>query len=170
MAILKFAGVIKIRGVNPYVDVGKSQAERLQKGWRKPMPVLLTVNGQPKEPWHINMMPAGNGDFYLYLHGAVRKASGTKVGDAVTVEVDFDEAYRNGPQHPMPSDFAAALKKNPAAQANWNALPPSRQKEVLHYLAALKSADAKARNIARALQALSGTSTHFMGRDWNDGS
>ena len=36
------------------------------------------------------MMPAGNGDFYLYLHGDVRRASQTKVGDLVQVEIAFD--------------------------------------------------------------------------------
>lgn len=44
-----------------------------------------------------------SGSFYLYLHGDVRKASTTKVGDRVHVEVSFDAEYRNGPMHPMPA-------------------------------------------------------------------
>src|SRR5436853_5166 len=55
------------------------------------------------------MMPVGDGSFYLYLHGDVRKASGTKVGDRVRVEAGFDSKYRNGPQHPVPSWFRSAL-------------------------------------------------------------
>jgi hypothetical protein len=38
--------------------------------------MLIRINGKPTEqPWRINMMPIGKGDFYLYLHGDVRRAS-----------------------------------------------------------------------------------------------
>lgn len=134
------------------------------------MPVLVKVNGWPKEPWHINMMPAGNGEFYLYLHGDVRKASSTQVGDEVIIELDFDESYKNGPQHPMPEPFAAALERVPIAQTNWDKLPPSRQKEVLRYFSGLKSAEARERNMKKALAVLAGKTERFMGRTWHNGS
>ncbi len=57
-------------------------------------------------------MPVGDGSFYLYLHGDVRKASDTVVGDRVPVEIDFDPSYRNGPQHPMPAWFRQALRES----------------------------------------------------------
>src|SRR5581483_7695802 len=170
VASLEFTAIIKIRGVNPYVDVSKSQAGRLKTAWRKPMPVLVRVNGQPKMPWHINMMPVGNGDFYLYLHGDVRKASGTKVGDSVLVEITFDDTYRNGPLHTMPEQFALALKQDQVANANWEKLPPSRQKEVLRYFAGLKSSEAKEGNIKKAIDVLSGKPGQFLGRSWHNGA
>jgi Bacteriocin-protection, YdeI or OmpD-Associated/Domain of unknown function (DUF1905) len=170
MVTLWFTSIMEIRGANPYVLVSRELAEKLKANWRKPMPVPVRVNGQPKEPWQVNMLPVGDGGFYLYLHGDVRRASGAKVGDAVTVEIEFDEAYKNGPQHPMPPAFAEALKQNSNAQASWDALPPSRQKEILRYLAGLKSTEAKERNYKTTLKALSGTPVHFMGRDWHDGS
>jgi hypothetical protein len=37
------------------------------------------------------------------------------------------------------------------------ALPPSRKKEILRYLTRLKSPEARARNVRRALAALSGS-------------
>lgn len=169
MAAIAFMAIINIRGVNPYVDVDKDQAARIMPGWRKPMPVLVKVNGQPSEPWRINMMPAGNGNFYLYLHGEVRKASDTKVGDMVRVEIDFDREYRSGPQHAMPAQFAGLLDADASARASWDALPPSRQKEILRYFDHLKSEDALQRNIRRMLEILSGNTDHFMGRDWRDG-
>jgi hypothetical protein len=134
------------------------------------MPVLIRINGQPKSSWHINMMPTGKGDFFLYLHGDVRKASGTKVGDTVLVEIDFDQDYRNGPMHAMPEQFATALKQNPITLKNWDELPPSRQKELLRYFANLKSLEARAINIKRALDVLSGKPEQFMGRSWHHGS
>ena len=167
--ILTFSAVIKIIGVNPYVTVSAKRAAELRSNWRKPMPVLVRINGKPKEAWRINMMPKGDGSFYLYLHGHVRNASGTRVGDRVTVELTFNEEYRNGPQHPLPPTFEKGLKKNAKTKKAWNALSPSRQKEILRYFANLKSAEALERNVARMLTILSGTDDHFMGRDWKSG-
>ncbi len=170
MAKLTFTGTIQIRGINPYVLVSKAQATQLQPDWRKPMPVLVQINGQPKEPWHINMMPVGNGEFYLYLHEIVRKASGTKVGDRVTVTLKFDNSYKNGPIHPMPTWFQAQLAANAVAGQNWQKLSPSRQKEILRNFATLKSEDARMKNMKQAMQVLSGVEARFMGRAWRNGS
>lgn len=169
-AVLRFPAVIRIRGVNPYVRVGKYRAALVQKDWRRPLPVLVRVNGEPaRKPWRINMMPAGDGSFYLYLHNSVREASATRVGDRVNVELEFDGAYRNGPQHRMPRLFSAALGANPQAKANWNRLTPSRRKEILRYFASLKSDEARQRNLARAIAVLSGAPARFMGRSWSEG-
>ena len=90
-AVLRFTSVIKIRDViNPYILVTITQAGSIKPGWRKPLPVLVQINGKPAVPWWINMMPVGDGSFYLYLHHDVRKASGTRLGDRVRVEVGFD--------------------------------------------------------------------------------
>jgi hypothetical protein len=133
--------------------------------------VLVRVNGHPKSrPWRINLMPQGTGAFYLYLHGEVRRASGTKVGDRVTVEVAFDAAYRGGPLSPMPPWFRAPLTRNKRAATAWKALTPSRQKEILRYLMALRSDEARRRNVARAIHALSGAKARFMARSWGAGA
>jgi hypothetical protein len=127
----------------------------------------VRINGEPKDkPWRINMMPTGSGDFYLYLHGEVRRASRTQVGDRVRVEVQFDEAYRGGPASPMPAWFRAPLRADAAAVRGWEALSPSRKKEIIRYFVALKSPEARVRNVARALRALSGQGGRFMGRAW----
>jgi hypothetical protein len=183
MSTLRFTAVMKIFGVNPYVLVSAKRASKLKPGWRRPMPVLVMINGKPEKPRstpslgsvaqgrlrRINMMPVGDGSFRLYLHGGVRKASNTGVGDRVRVEVRFDAKYRGGPMHPMPAWFQTALAKNPTAKENWDALIPSRKKEVLRYFAALKSPEARERNLTRALQALSGGPTRFMARSWSRG-
>jgi hypothetical protein len=150
MASLYFSAIMEIYNGNPYVPVSAERVQTLQAGWRKPMPVLVQINGQPDKPWHINMMPTGNGSFYLYLHGDVRKASDTGVGDRVTVDVSFDEQYQGGPMHPMPSWLHDALRAQPQAKRAWDKLIPSRQKEILRYFAALKSDEARARNLERS--------------------
>ena len=167
--MLRFRSVIQIRGINPYIRVDADLANRLKANWRKPLPVAIRINGQPEEPWRINMMPAGDGSFYLYLHESVRKASGTGVGDSVTVQISFDPDYRSGPANRVPRWFSVALKANPKASKCWNALIPSRKKEVLRYFAALKSPEARERNLQRAIAALSGSEVRFMARTWKNG-
>ena len=165
-----FTAVMKIRGGNPFILVSASRANAIKLGWRKPLPVLVRVNGKPANAWRINMMPVGNGSFYLFLHGDIRKASGTAVGDRVRVEIDFDASYRNGPQHPMPRWFKRALAGNPQAMKSWMALIPSRKKEILRYFSRVNSPEARDRNLARALRVLSGDAGRFMGRAWKNGS
>jgi hypothetical protein len=165
--LLKFRAIIDIIGVNPYVLVSAARARQLQGGWRKPLPVRVQIDGAPKVPWRINMMPRGDGSFYLYLAGIVRSASGTRVGDRVDVRVKFDETYRGGPAHRMPLWFKRPLQESVLALRAWRTLTPSRKKEMLRYLVALKSPEAQARNALRAVRVLAGAKERFMARDWN---
>jgi hypothetical protein len=160
---------IEIVGINPFVVVPSDVAAKLRPQWRRPMPVLVRLNGGPDEPWRTNLMPRGDGTFYLYLHTWMRKASGVDVGDLVTAELRFDDSYRGGPLHEVPPPFQEALDSNATAYANWEKLPPSRQKEILRYFAGLKSDRAIERNVTKAIRVLSGESDRFMGRDWRDG-
>jgi hypothetical protein len=168
---LAFSAVVKIRGINPFVDVSAAQVARIRPGWRRPLPVLVRINNKPdtETVWRTNLMPAGDGSFYLYLNGPMRSATGVTVGSRVRVELAFDASYRNGPLHRMPSWFSKALHEDAACRRNWAALPPSRKKEVLRYFAQLKSAEARVRNLERAMDVLSGKRGRFMGRDWVDG-
>lgn len=170
MPLVSFKAVIEIRGINPFIEVSAARAQSLKPGWRKPLPVLVRINGVPDEPCRTNMMPAGDGGFYLYLNGDVRSEAGVSVGDRVRVEIKFDDGYRSGPQHEMPVWFRDALKQNPTARQNWDALIPSRKKEILRYFAALKSDEARERNLARAMRMLSGEAGRFMARSWKDGA
>ena len=165
-----FKAVVEIRGINPFISVGASRVGRLKPGWRKPLPVLVRVDSQPEDPWRTNLMPAGDGGFYLYLNGPMRGESGVSVGSVVNVELAFDASYRNGPQHPMPSWFSKALNENDKARKNWAMLTPSRKKEVLRYFAQIKSPEARARNVSKALHVLSGQPGRFMARTWTNGS
>jgi hypothetical protein len=168
MKAVEFESKIRINVPNPYILVPKRHAETLKGGWRKPMPVLVQVNDKPETPWRINMMPKGDGSFYLYLHGTLREASGTRVGDRVQVRLRFDEDYLGGPAHPMPSWFEVPLSKNQKAKAAWDTLPPSRKKEILRYFSWLKSDEARQRNVDRAITVLSGNPGRFMARDWKN--
>lgn len=164
---MKFTTRIELRGINPYVMVSEAQAQQIRPDWKRPIPVTVQVNGQPEPPARVNMMPAGDGSFLLYLDGAIRKASATAVGDTVEVSLAFDDSYRGGPAHAMPAEFAARLDANPVAKARWDQLSPSLQKEMLRHFARLKSDAARTRNIEQALNVLNGAKVRFMARAWN---
>lgn len=164
---MRFKAKIELKGINPYVAVSPARARRIQAEWKKPMPVLVQVNGQPDPAWPVNMMPAGDGSFYLYLDGRVRKVSGTNVGDTIDVSIAFDPAYSGGPQHDMPAEFVSRLDDDGPAKARWDGLPPSLKKEILRYLANLKSDAARQRNIERAIRVLGGAKERFLAREWN---
>ena len=164
----RIRGRIRRKGVNPFILVPPASIARLSPDWKRPMPVRFRVNAIPPVPWRLNLMPAGDGSFYLYLNGEVRSATRTKVGDPVEVELERDGEYRSGPAHPMPPELATGLQNRPGAARRWENLPPSLQKEVLRYLARLRSAEARERNVQRALRVLGGSRERFLGRLWND--
>ncbi|WP_439567159.1 YdeI/OmpD-associated family protein [Sphingopyxis sp.] len=164
---MKFKAKIERKGINPYVRVSAARAQRIKAGWKKPLPVLVRVNEKPVDGAPVNMMPAGDGGFFLYLDSRVRAASETEVGDLVDVWIVFDRSYRPGPQHPMPFEFASRLDSNPRAKMCWDGLTPSLQKEILRYLASLKSDAARQRNLERAIEVLSGAKARFLAREWN---
>lgn len=171
MTSLRYRARIDINGINPFVPVDAGQAAALREGWRKPMPVLVQINGAPAQPWRINMMPRGDGGFFLYLHGIVREAAaGVGVGDEVEVSVAFDEDYRGGPIHPMPDTFTQGLERDEAAARAWDGLTPSLRKEIMRRFDSVKSDASRTRNIENALAVLGGAPGRFMARDWRDGA
>jgi len=169
MNTVRFRARIELNDINPFVFVSAARAARLKAGWRRPLPVRVRVNGKPAAPWRINMMPVGDGGFYLYLHGSVRKASATKVGDVALLELQFDEAYKSGPAHPMPSWFRNELSATLDAKSAWDRLVPSLRKEVLRYFSRLKSAEAQTRNLRLVMHVLSGGQGRFLARSWERG-
>jgi hypothetical protein len=164
LAGIRFTQRIEIRGINPYLLVSAKLAQQLRPGWRKALPVRVTINGQPRSPARINLMPAGDGSFYLYLNGPLREASGTAVGDRVTARVSFDASYRGGPTHSMPRALELGLRARPKLGRAWDELTPSRRKEILRYLGGLRTDAARERNITKLLAALSGPGRDYLGR------
>jgi hypothetical protein len=164
---VRFRARVELRGVNPYVRVSKDLAHHIHEDWRRPMPLRVRINREPRIPWKLIMVPVGDGSFFLYLNGVVREASGTAVGDLLEIEAEFNVEYRGGPAHPMPPELVQGFHRSERARDGWESLPPSRQKEILRYLAGIKSLEVRRRNVEKTLHVLAGGNLRFLGREWN---
>lgn len=91
----------------------------------------------------------------------MRRAAGVGVGDVAEVTVFFDEKPRVQKMHPT---LQAALARHKKARDVFDQLPPSQKKEIMRYIANLKTRESVDRNVERAMKFLTG-GTRFIGRD-----
>lgn len=157
--VSRFKARIYIIGVNPYVVPPAVVMKQLfkQAGREKgPIPVSGTLNGHQ----FLQTLVKYSGKWRLYLNTPMRKATNLDVGDIAEVIIEYDAVIRTVPMHPK---LSLALKKNKKAKTTFDKLTPSRQKEIVRYINFLKSEESVERNIARAIQFLSGNE-RFVGR------
>lgn len=155
-----FAATLEIVGVNPFVFVpGRVLSALLREAGREKGPIAIcgTINGDAYRQTLVRY----RGEWRLYVNTAMLKDSPRRIGERVRITVALDEASR---EVEVPLRFTAALEANDAARATFEALTPSRRKEIVRYLGRLKGEDALERNIARALRFLVGDG-RFVGRE-----
>ena len=144
------AKIYIISRINPVVDVPGEVLEYLFKKAGKrtgAIPVKGNLNGAK---FTHNIVKYA-GAWRLYLNGPMRKAAGIDTGDIANVEIDYDAKPR---VTPMPEKFAAALKQNKTARAEFEKLSPSRQKEILRYLGSMKTEESLVRNVGKVIKHL----------------
>jgi len=146
----RFSATIYKIGINPVVDppvealaivfeqVGRSKG---------PIPVRGKLNGAP----FVQTLVKFRGTWRLYINGSMLKDAGLKVGDNAKVDLEYDPNPR---EVEMPTQLSSALRKDKAARSEFEQLSPSRRKEILRYIASLKTRDAVARNVGRVIQQL----------------
>lgn len=152
--MIKFQAIIYKIGINPVIDPPGDVLDSifLQAGRSKgPIPVCGLLDGAE----FIQTLVKYGGAWRLYINGPMLKAAGCNVGDTVTVEIGFDPRKRDVP---MPDRLREMLDTNKIASDAFNALTPSRKKEVLRYLGSLRSDEALERNIEKVIRTLVGES------------
>jgi hypothetical protein len=144
----RFSAKVYKLGINPCVDVPQRVSRAFGK--RGYVPVNGTLNDHPIR---ATLVPKGGGRHRLFLNGDMRRRAGVEVDDRVRLAVSLDTQPR---KVPMPKELAAALRRNREARAAFEALTPSRRKEILVYLNWLKRPQTLKRNVdkivARLLQ------------------
>ena len=155
-----FSATIRIIGINPFVFLPTTLLKYIfQKAGKDKgaIPVKLKIGGKS----FIQNLVKYSGKWRLYLNGAMRKVAGKDIGDTIEIKIDYDPKERTTSMHPK---LKSALKENKLAKASFDALSPSRQKEILRYINNLKSEAALEKNITRAIAHLIGNQT-FAGRE-----
>ena len=157
---MKFTAEIKIIGVNPYVQVpDKILLNIFRKSGKNKgaIPIKGTVNGVPYKQTLIRY----SGDWRLYINTAMLHHSPKRIGEIIKISAEYDPEPRVIIPHP---GFKKALNRNKEAKVVFDNLPPSRRKEIVRYLANLKTEKALEINILRAINYLLGKE-RFVGRD-----
>ncbi len=155
-----FKAKLDIIGINPFVFVPEAMLAALFKDAGKDkghIPVCGLVNGKPYEQTLLRYQ----GEWRLYINTTMLSNSPKKIGEIIEVSIEFDRRDRT--LHPHP-DLIKALAQNKEAHAIFQGLPPSRQKEIIRYIANLKTAETREKNIKLAIGFLLGKN-RFMARD-----
>lgn len=76
--------------------------------------------------------------------------------------VKVPRATKKRPSLPMPKDFAAALKRNKAAQAHFEAFAPSHKREYIEWITEAKTDETRQRRMATAIEWIA----EGKGRNW----
>ena len=154
-----FKATIELIGINPFVFVPeKILAAVLQQAGKEkgPIPIKGVINKQPYRQTLVKY----SGHWRLYINTIMLKDSPKRIGETITISIEFDPADRKLNMH---SELGKALAKNKTANENFKKLPASRQQEIIRYISNLKTAESIERNIARAINFLSGNGS-FVGR------
>lgn len=156
----KFRALLQIIGINPYVSLPPRVLTRIFKAAGKdksPIRVKGRINDHPFQQNLVRYL----GEWRLYINTTMLPRSPKRIGESLQVEIGFDAVPAPVPEH---NGFTTALKKHPHANKVFGELPASRRKEIVRYIAALKSEKSIEANIARAIEFLEGRG-RFVGRD-----
>ncbi|MEZ4721392.1 MAG: YdeI/OmpD-associated family protein [Flavobacteriales bacterium] len=154
-----FSATLEIIGVNPFVRLPELILNELfiaagrDKG---PIPIHGKINDRP----YTQTLMKFRGLWRLYVNMTMLKDSPKRIGETVHISVSFDHRDRSISMHPK---LAAALESSPEAKAVFERQSISLQKEIIRYIAHLKSEDSVDRNVHRAIQFLLGKE-RFVGR------
>ena len=129
--------------MNVALDVPAAVSEAF--GVRGYVPVVGTAD---EAELTATLVPVGGGRHRLFLNSAIRQAIGKGAGDLVEVRIRLDRRDRT-PETPTELQEALAEERTIAA---WEALTPSRRKELLAWLADAKREQTRAGRIERIVQ------------------
>ncbi|MFN8415625.1 MAG: YdeI/OmpD-associated family protein [Cytophagaceae bacterium] len=156
----QFCAILEIIGANPFVFVPEDILEKIFLDAKKNkghIPICGTINGKK----YIQTLVRYSGEWRLYINTTMLPNSPKKIGEEIEVTIAFDPIDRTIEPHP---NWLKALKENKEAKVVFYQLAPSKQKEIVRYIANLKSEESINKNIEKAIGFLLGKN-RFVGRD-----
>ncbi len=158
--MLHFSAKIELIGINPFVFVPeKILTEIFTKAGKTKgsIPVHGTINDKPYKQTLVRY----SGAWRLYINMIMLKDSPKRIGETIAVGIAFDTSDRTIAPHPA---LVVALEQNTDAKKVFESLTPSRQKEIVRYIANLKTEESITKNIEKVLGHLKGQNK-FAGRE-----
>jgi hypothetical protein len=115
---------------------------------KKRVKIKANINGVPYRGTLVRM---GTPQHMLIVLKEIRKKIGKSFGDEVTVELEEDLELR---QVEIPADLQMALQAQPAAQAFFNRLSYTHQKEYVLWISEAKREQTRQARIKRTIEML----------------
>lgn len=139
---MKFTTTIQGSGNKAGIEVPEDIVNALGAG-RRP-PVVVTINGTS----YRSSIAVMGGQNMVGVSAVNRELTGASAGDTVEVDLELDT-------HPrvidVPEDLAAALDADPAAKAFYATLNYSSQRRYVEPVADARTAETRARRIAKVV-------------------
>jgi hypothetical protein len=154
-----FEANIAIIGVNPFVFVPNEILNQIFLAAGKDKG-FIPVHGQINNNVYTQTLVRFKGEWRLYINTSMLKNSPKRIGEKIELSIAYDPKART---ITMPAKFKNALSNNLEAKTVFNSLSPSRQNEIVRYLARLKHDEVLDKNIKRAINFLLGKE-RFVGR------
>ncbi len=151
--------MLKTIAGNPFVSLPTEVLERIfndANRKKSPIPVKGTINGKSFQQTLVKY----RGDWRLYVNMKMLRNSPRRIGEEIEVAIEFDPRDRTIKPH---SKWLKALAENNAANKVFENLSASKQKEIVRYIANLKTESSIDRNVERAINFLLGKG-RFVGR------
>ena len=161
---MTFHARIDIIGINPHVLLPEAVLQFIftkAKKNRGSIPVRVTIDGHPFPQTLVKY----SGKWRLYLNQPMRTAAGKEVGDRVEVSIAYDPLDRTIKMHPK---LKVALDADTKAKQILSTFSPSRQQEIIKYIARLKTEASVDKNVNQVIEFLHGRQ-RFLGREGPSG-
>ncbi|HUQ34019.1 MAG TPA: YdeI/OmpD-associated family protein [Pyrinomonadaceae bacterium] len=114
-------------------------------GTRARVPVRGTINGFP---YRSSISPMGEGCHFMAVNKSMREGAKAKGGDTISVVMERDEEPR---VITPPQDLERALKADKSAQAAWEKLSYTHQKEYANAVEDAKRPETRTRRIEKTV-------------------
>lgn len=137
--------VLPKNGPATAIELTDDQVEALGGGKRAA--VVVTI-GDRSARLRLSVMGGKN---LIGMSKAARAELGVEIGDEVDAAIDLDSNER---AVELPGDLEAALDAEPQVRAAFDALAPSRRKEIVRSVVDAKKAETREKRVAAAVDGL----------------
>ncbi|MBY0432485.1 MAG: YdeI/OmpD-associated family protein [Cyclobacteriaceae bacterium] len=129
-----------------YIEISSAQASKLTKALVS-FRVKGSLDAYPLK--QTALIPMGDGRFILPINATIRKATGKRHGDKLTVKLELDET-----KFILSPDLMECLNDEPRALAYFKTLPGAHQRYFSKWIDSAKTDHTKAKRIVMAVTAL----------------